>query len=60
KGEIRKRSGLFARETLVGQIGPRIEKTFYTRYGDVFALVSSACAFLFILLAYFKRILVFL
>lgn len=60
KGEIRKRSALFARETLVGQIGPRIEKTFYTRYGDVFALVSSACAFLFILLAYFKRILVFL
>ncbi len=60
KGEIRKRSGLFTQEALVGQIGPRIEKTFYTRYGDVFALVSSAFALLFFLLAYFKRILTFL
>jgi apolipoprotein N-acyltransferase len=60
KGEIRQRSGLFTQETLVGQIGPRIEKTFYTRYGDVFALVSSAFALLFLLLAYFKRILIFL
>lgn len=60
KGEIRKRSGLFTQETLVGRIGPRIEKTFYTRYGDVFALVSSALAFLFILLAHFKKILIFL
>ncbi len=60
KGEIRKRSGLFTQETLVGRIGPRIEETFYTRYGDVFALVSSALAFLFILLAHFKRILIFL
>jgi apolipoprotein N-acyltransferase len=60
KGEIRKKSGLFARETLIGQIGPRIEKTFYTRYGDVFALASSAFAFLLFLFAYFKRILIFL
>jgi len=60
KGEIRQRSGLFTQETLVGQIGPRIEKTFYTRYGDVFALVSSAFALLLLLLAYFKRILIFL
>ena len=60
KGEIRKRSGLFTRETLVGRIGPRIEETFYTRYGDVFALVSSALALLFILMAHFKRILIFL
>jgi len=60
KGEIRKRSGLFTRETLIGQIGPRIEKTFYTRYGDVFALASSGLALLFIPLAYFKKILIFL
>ncbi|MFB0506819.1 MAG: apolipoprotein N-acyltransferase [Thermodesulfobacteriota bacterium] len=60
KGEIRKMSSLFTQETLVGQIGPRIEKTFYTRYGNVFALVSSAFAFLCVLLAYFKRLLIFL
>ncbi len=60
KGEIRKRGGLFVQETLIGQIGSRIEKTFYTRYGDVFALVSSGLAFLLILLAYFKKILIFL
>ncbi len=58
KGEIRKRSGLFTRETLVGQIGPRIGETFYTRYGDVFVLISSAFAFLLIIVAYFKRILI--
>ena len=60
KGEIRKRSDIFVRETLVGHINPKIEGTFYTRYGDVFALVSSAIAFLLILLAYLKRILIFL
>ena len=60
KGEIRKRSDLFVKEALVGQISPKIEGTFYTRYGDVFALVSSAMAFLFVLLAYLKRILIFL
>ncbi len=60
KGEIRKKSDIFVRETLVGHINPKIEGTFYTRYGDVFALVSSAIAFLLILLAYLKRILIFL
>jgi apolipoprotein N-acyltransferase len=60
KGEIRKRSDIFVRETLVNHINPKIEETFYTRYGDVFALASSAVALLFILLAYFKRILRFL
>jgi len=60
KGEIRKRSGLFVQEALVGQIGPKIEGTFYTQYGDIFALVSSALALLFVLLAYFKRIFRFL
>jgi apolipoprotein N-acyltransferase len=60
KGEIRKRTRLFTQETLVGQISPRIRETFYTRYGDVFALASSALAFISILLAYFKRILIVL
>jgi apolipoprotein N-acyltransferase len=60
KGQIGKRSNLFVQEALVGQIGPKIEETFYTRYGDVFALVCSALAILFFLLAYFKRILIFL
>jgi apolipoprotein N-acyltransferase len=60
KGEIRKRSDIFVKEALIGQISLKIYETFYTRYGDVFALISSALAFLFILLAHFKRILIFL
>ncbi|UCD72391.1 MAG: apolipoprotein N-acyltransferase [Syntrophobacterales bacterium] len=60
KGEIRKRSGLFVKEALVGQINPKIGETFYTRYGDVFVIVSSSLVFLFVLLAYLKRILIFL
>ena len=60
KGEIRKRSDLFVQEALVGEISGKIEGTFYTRYGDVFAMVSSAIAGLFVLLAYFKRIFIFL
>jgi apolipoprotein N-acyltransferase len=60
KGEIQKRSDLFVQEALVGEISAKIEGTFYTRYGDVFALVSSAIAFLFVLLAYLKRIFIFL
>jgi apolipoprotein N-acyltransferase len=60
KGEIRKRSDIFVREALVDHINPKIEGTFYTQYGDVFALVSSAIALLFVLSAYFKRILIFL
>jgi apolipoprotein N-acyltransferase len=58
KGEIKKRSGLFAEETLLGQISPRMGKTFYTRYGDVFALASSAVALIAVILAYFRRILI--
>jgi apolipoprotein N-acyltransferase len=57
KGEIRKKSGLFVEQTLVGQISPKMEETFYTRYGDVFALVSSALALLLVIVAYLKRIL---
>jgi apolipoprotein N-acyltransferase len=45
---------------LVGQISPKIEETFYTRYGDLFALITSAVALIFVLLAYLKRVLIFL
>jgi apolipoprotein N-acyltransferase len=60
KGEIRKKSDLFVEEALVGQISPKIEETFYTRYGDLFALITSAVALIFVLLAYLKRVLIFL
>jgi apolipoprotein N-acyltransferase len=60
KGEIKKRSGLFVEKALLGYISPRIGETFYTRYGDVFALASSTVAFISLLLSYFRRILVFL
>ncbi len=60
KGEIRKKSDLFVEEALVGQISPKIEETFYTRYGDLFALIISAVALIFVLLAYLKRVLIFL
>lgn len=60
KGEIKKRSGLFTEETLLGQISPRMGKTFYTRYGDVFAFASSAVALIAVILAYFRKILIFL
>jgi apolipoprotein N-acyltransferase len=58
KGEIRKRSGLFVEQTLVGHISPKLEETFYTRYGDIFALVSSALALVLLIVAYLKRILI--
>lgn len=60
KGEILKKSDLFVEEALVGQISPKIEETLYTRYGDLFALITSAVALIFVLLAYLKRVLIFL
>jgi apolipoprotein N-acyltransferase len=60
KGEIRKKSDLFVGQALVGQINPKIEETFYTRYGDLFALISSAVALIFFLLAYLRKVLIFL
>jgi len=60
KGEIRKRSDIFVKEVLIGQISLKTYETFYTRYGDVFALVSSAFASLLVLIAYFRKILIFL
>ena len=60
KGEILKKSHLFVEEALVGQVSPKIEETFYTRYGDIFALITSAVALIFVLLAYLKRVLIFL
>ncbi len=60
KGEIRKRSDIFVPAALVGNISPKIEETFYTRYGDLFALISSAIAFLFVLFAYLRKVLIFL
>jgi apolipoprotein N-acyltransferase len=60
KGEIRKRSDIFVKEALIDQISLKTYETFYTRYGDVFALVSSAFASLLVLIAYFRKILIFL
>jgi apolipoprotein N-acyltransferase len=60
KGEIRKRSDIFVPAALVGNISPKIEETFYTRYGDLFAGSSSAIALLFVLFAYLRRVLIFL
>jgi apolipoprotein N-acyltransferase len=40
-GEIRYRSGLVTREVGVGEIQPRSDLTFYTRYGDAFATLCA-------------------
>jgi apolipoprotein N-acyltransferase len=40
-GEIKSATGLFTESFLTGTIGIMDMKTFYTTYGDVFALISS-------------------
>lgn len=48
-GRIIKQSGLFTEETLVGNIRLSRKKTFYTRYGDLFALLCSTLSILLLI-----------
>lgn len=50
-GRIIKQSGLFTEETLVGRIRLSGKKTFYTRFGDLFALLCSTISILLIIVA---------
>jgi apolipoprotein N-acyltransferase len=51
RGSIVGRSGLFTEEALSGTIRLATEKTFYTRYGDVFAWICTVLSIL--ILGYF-------
>ena len=44
-GEIQAASAIFTEASLIGKIRPLQATTFYTRYGDVFALLICAAAF---------------
>lgn len=48
-GRIIKQSGLFTEETLVGSIRLSRKKTFYTQYGDLFALLCSIISILLLI-----------
>ena len=46
---------IFVRGVLTGTIIPQDSKTFYTRYGDVFAWLCVAVVSIFVLIALFRR-----
>ena len=54
-GEIRAASSVFTEASLTGVIRPLQTKTFYTRYGDIFALLLCAAASVLLVAAASKK-----
>lgn len=54
-GQIVHASGLFTREVLLGKIKINNKQTFYSCYGDIFALACLTISSLFLILAFLKR-----
>ena len=56
KGHIRGMTQIFKEAYLTGEIRPAEGKTFYTRYGDVFAKLCLAFSAIIVVLAFRKRV----
>jgi apolipoprotein N-acyltransferase len=54
-GEIQSTTKLFTEQLLTGTIRPLSTKTFYTRFGDIFAYLSIVLSFSLISFALLKR-----
>jgi apolipoprotein N-acyltransferase len=55
RGRIIKRGDIFTEETLTGEVTLRREKTFYTRYGDLFAFLCIIITILLITDTFFPE-----
>ncbi|HEX9023304.1 MAG TPA: apolipoprotein N-acyltransferase [Geobacteraceae bacterium] len=55
RGRIRGMTRLFTEETLAGEVRLGGGKTFYTRFGDLFAIACLALSGLILVLAFWKR-----
>lgn len=54
-GKILKRTDIFTRETIIGKLSVHDHRTFYTRYGDIFAYATALATLLGLVFSWRRR-----